>query len=80
MNNEEKNFKALSHKVIGGAIEVHRALGPGLLKYTYQRCLGRGLELNKIAHLRETPLPIEYKKIRLDLDCGSNGTKEEQEI
>jgi GxxExxY protein len=65
---EEKAFEELSHQVIGCAIEVHRALGPGLLESTYQRCLSRELELNQIEHICEAPLKVEYKGIRLD--CG----------
>ena len=55
-------------KVIGCAIEVHRALGPGLLESTYQQCLARELYLNEIAFKLEHPLPVEYKGIKLD--CG----------
>ena len=32
-------FDELSNRVIGCAIEVHRALGPGLLESTYGQCL-----------------------------------------
>lgn len=65
---EVKKLEALSHKVIGCAIEVHRVLGPGLLESTYQRCLSRELELNEIPHLNDASLPIDYKGIQLD--CG----------
>lgn len=37
--------KELTDQIIGVAIEVHRALGPGLLESAYQRCLERGLTL-----------------------------------
>jgi hypothetical protein len=38
-----KNFKyqALTDKIIAAAIEVHRALGPGLLESTYEACLAK---------------------------------------
>jgi len=55
-------------KIIGCAIEVHRALGPGLLESTYQQCLARELHLNGIAFQLERPLPVEYKGIRLDCE------------
>jgi len=29
----------ITEKVIGGAIKVHRALGPGLLESAYEACL-----------------------------------------
>ena len=49
-------------------IEVHRALGPGLLESTYQQCLARELSLNGIPFTLEQPLPVSYKGIQLD--CG----------
>ncbi|MEJ2032537.1 MAG: GxxExxY protein [Deltaproteobacteria bacterium] len=55
-------------KVIGCAIEVHRALGPGLLESAYQQCLAHELHLQGIAFQLEHPLPVEYKGIKLD--CG----------
>ncbi len=54
--------------MIGSAIEVHRALGPGLLESTYQQCLARELTLHDVRFKLEHPLPIEYKGIHLD--CG----------
>ena len=58
----------LTEKVIGCAIEVHRALGPGLLEPTYQQCLAHELGLNGIPFRSECPVPVEYKGIRLE--CG----------
>jgi GxxExxY protein len=54
--------------VIGAAIEVHRALGPGLLESAYLKCLCHELELLKIPFEPELPLPVHYKGI--DLECG----------
>ncbi|MDQ6965457.1 MAG: GxxExxY protein [Mariprofundaceae bacterium] len=64
----KKEFTALSGEVIGSAIEVHRALGPGLLESTYQQCMAHELKLRGINFLIEHPLPVEYKGIQLD--CG----------
>ena len=58
----------LTEKVIGCAIEVHRALGPGLLESSYQQCLAHEMKLNGIPFVAEHPIPVEYKGIRLD--CG----------
>jgi len=58
----------LTAEIIGSAIEVHRALGPGLLESSYQACLARELELRNIPFEYEEPLPLEYKGLRLD--CG----------
>ena len=49
-------------------MEVHRVLGPGLLKSAYQRCLAYEFDNRGIAYKAEYPLPVSYKAI--DLDCG----------
>jgi len=58
----------LTGKVIGAAIEVHKALGPGLLESAYEACLCREFDLRKIPYERQKKLPIEYKGVMLD--CG----------
>ena len=58
----------LSNTVIGAAIEVHRALGPGLLESTYEACLAYELTLQGIPFERQKPLPVVYKGQKLD--CG----------
>lgn len=64
----QMEFDKLSKRVIGCAIEVHRVLGPGLLKSTYEQCLVHELTLNEIGFRQQWPLPVEYKEVRLD--CG----------
>lgn len=63
-----REFDVLSRKVIGCAIDVHRALGPGLLESTYEHCLGHELSLAQIPFEAQKPVPVEYKGTRLD--CG----------
>jgi len=58
----------ITETVIGAAIEVHRALGPGLLESAYEECLCRELSLREIPYTRQHMLPIEYKGTQLD--CG----------
>jgi GxxExxY protein len=58
----------LTEKIIGAAIEVHRALGPGLLESVYEECLCRELDLRGLAFQRQVPLPVDYKGVKLD--CG----------
>ena len=53
--------------VIGAAIEVHRALGPGLLESAYSECLAHELTLRGIPFAREVPLPVEYKGVKLSV-------------
>ena len=58
----------LTRRIIGCAIAVHRALGPGLLESVYRECLCYELEKAGIACRREVPLPIIYGDIHLE--CG----------
>jgi GxxExxY protein len=55
----------LSEKVIGCAIEVHRALGPGLFESTYSECLAHELTLCGIPFVREVAVTLEYKGVVL---------------
>jgi GxxExxY protein len=56
----------LSHKVIGLAMEVHRALGPGLLESAYCECLSYEILKSGLFVEKQKALPIIYKDIRLD--------------
>jgi GxxExxY protein len=64
----DKEFEEISREVIGAAIEVHRALGPGLLESAYEHCLCHELKLRGINHERQVPVPVFYKG--LELDCA----------
>jgi len=55
----------ITEAVIGAAIEVHRALGPGLLESAYQHCLAYELKLLGIPFECEQILPVEYKGTKL---------------
>jgi len=58
----------VSSQIIGAAIEVHKAIGPGLLESAYEECLCHELSLRQVPFARQVPLPVEYKGARLD--CG----------
>ena len=58
----------LSSKIIGAAIEVHKALGPGLLESAYEKCLSHELGLRRLSLERQKELAITYKG--QELDCG----------
>jgi len=58
----------ITNEIIGAAIEVHRALGPGLLESAYEECLCHELTLRGIPFSRQQALPVSYKSIQLD--CG----------
>jgi GxxExxY protein len=61
-------FKPLSGRIIGAALEVHKILGPGMLEYTYEECLSYELCQQGLSVERQKPVPIVYKNIKLD--CG----------
>jgi len=63
-----KNANQLTEIVIGCAIEVRRALGPGLLESASEICLCRELKLRGIPFERQVAMPVEYKGVKLD--CG----------
>ena len=56
----------MTDRVIGAAIEVHRALGPGLLESAYETCLCHELGLRQIQFQRQLELPVVYKGMPLD--------------
>jgi GxxExxY protein len=56
----------LTDQIIGAAIEVHSALGSGLLESTYQACLAHELNLRGLSFEIEKSLPVIYKGLRLD--------------
>lgn len=58
----------LTEKIIGAAIEVHRALGPGLMEFAYEECLCHELALRGLKFQRQLPIPVAYKGVKLD--CG----------
>jgi len=51
----------LSGEVIGAAIEVHRALGPGFLESAYQQAMCIELASRGVEFICEHRIPVEYK-------------------
>ena len=62
------NANELTELVIGCAIEVHRALGLGLLESAYELCLCRELSLHHMSFECQKPISLSYKGVKLD--CG----------
>lgn len=52
---------ALTERIIGLGIEVHRQTGPGLLESVYEDCLCMELSEAGIRFQRQVVLPIRYK-------------------
>ena len=57
----------LTEQIIGAAMEVHKALGPGLLE-SAEECLCHELNLRQIAFQRQLSVPVLYKGV--NLNCG----------
>ena len=55
----------LSERVICCAIEVSRVLGSGFLEKVYEAALAVELELAGIAHVRQAPVPVFYRNVRV---------------
>lgn len=58
----------ITEKIIGAAVTVHRALGPGLLESAYEACLGAELQAQGLSIVKQVPVPIIYRGV--NLDCG----------
>ena len=58
----------LSHLVVGCAMRVHSALGPGLLESAYEACLQFELIKSGLNVEAQKPLPLVYESVKLE--CG----------
>ncbi|MCU0344302.1 MAG: GxxExxY protein [Ignavibacteriaceae bacterium] len=64
----KKYLNDLTYQIIGSAIEVHKALGPGLLESVYHKCLKQELLLRKLNFVSEFVVPVNYKGLELDAE------------
>ena len=58
----------IAKKVIGIAIEVHKALGPGLLESAYKESLFYKISKAGLNVEKEKPMPLLFEEVKLD--CG----------
>jgi GxxExxY protein len=65
---EKDKLDLLTRHIIGAAIQVHKELGPGLLESAYQTCLAFELRERGFHVEEQKPLPMVYKRVKLD--CG----------
>jgi GxxExxY protein len=65
---EKGQLDQITRQIIGAAIEVHKAVGPGLLESAYQACLAYEVLQRGLKAEEQVPLPVLYKDVRLD--CG----------
>lgn len=64
----KRDAEELSYNIIGAAIEVHQALGPGLFESAYESCLAYEFSKRQIKFQRQVPLPLNYNGVFID--CG----------
>jgi GxxExxY protein len=57
---------SFTEKIIGGAIEVHRAMGPGLIESIYEWCLSCELQTLPLACEAQRMVRISYKQFTRD--------------
>lgn len=64
----KKYLDKLTYDVMGAAIEVHKALGPGLLEGVYQECLKHELGFRNIAFSSEFIVPVNFKGLTVNTE------------
>jgi len=62
MIKEEYKYSELTSKIIGCAMEVHKALGNGFQEVIYQRALEIEMPLHNLMFSREHEMPIFYRE------------------
>ena len=58
----------IANKIIGIAIDVHKALGSGLLESAYKECLYYKVGKSGLLIEKEKPIPLVFEEVKLD--CG----------
>jgi GxxExxY protein len=56
----------ITDKIIGCAIKVHNALGPGLIESAYEVCLAHEINKQGLGVQTQVALPVIYDNIKLD--------------
>ena len=59
----QRGLNALAREVFFAGLEVHKALGPGMLEKAYETCLEYELDLRGLACERQVSLPVSYKQL-----------------
>jgi GxxExxY protein len=65
---ESESRNQITETIIGAAMQVHSALGPGLLESAYEACLAFELADRGLKVETQKPLPLVYRSVHLD--CG----------
>ncbi|MBZ5521940.1 MAG: GxxExxY protein [Acidobacteriia bacterium] len=64
---ESKGINTVTHGIIGAAMKVHSALGPGLLESAYEACLMHELRKAGFEVKSQVELPVIYDGVHIDL-------------
>ncbi|MEQ9415239.1 MAG: GxxExxY protein [Cyclobacteriaceae bacterium] len=62
----KKYLDDLTYQIVGAAIEVHKALGPGLLESVYHKCLKQEFLARQVAFNSEHIVPVVYKGLEIE--------------
>ncbi len=69
----QKYVNQIAYRIVGCAMEVHKALGPGLLESVYEECLLEELRINGLSVNSQQKVPLVYRdkvlksELRLDI-------------
>lgn len=58
----------LTYQIVGAAIEVHKALGPGLLESVYHKCLKHEFAIKQLLFLSEHIVSVNYKGLDMEAE------------
>jgi len=64
--NKEEKLNKITKTIIGMAINIHRALGPGLLESAYEACMVYDLVKAGLKVEQQKLLPIVYRGVKLE--------------
>jgi GxxExxY protein len=62
----QARLNTVTETIIGAAIRVHKALGPGLLESAYEACLAFEIVDQGLTVVQQKPLPVIYRDVHLD--------------
>ena len=60
----------LGEAIIGAAMKVHSALGPGLLESAYELCLAHEIERRGLIVGRQVSIPVRYESLVIENGYG----------
>jgi len=65
-DSDQAQINTITETIIGAAINVHKALGPGLLESAYEACLAFEIADHGLEVIQQKPLPVIYRNVHLD--------------